>query len=511
MSASPLHPFRHPRRRVAVLCVGLAVVVAFGLAATMWLTSDSAGTAGSTGRVVADEPEVLVGDPPGLTPADDAVGLGDPYDPGAGGAGYDALSYDATLTVDPATVRFEGQATVRVTLTDDIDTVHLDLGLRAGAVTIGGAPAEFTQTGLDLAVATGGAAVGDTLAIGVTYAGIPQLDSTMGESVIHDGEEILIADEPIGTSTWLPVNGHPRDPATFRATFSVPAGVEAISVGRLVDHGPDPADSGRDLWTWQTDEPAVPYAIMVAIGQYKLDIREEVTAGGRTVQYVAAATESSRRDPDKTLEWLAQSIDAVDALSEYAGEYPFSALGGVVPPFSTFFGALETHGRPVYGQTQSTAILTHELAHQWFGDKVTLYEWNDIVNNEGVATYCEYLAPIASTWSPDTFFDSTVSSNNPEIWTQVLSDPGPGEATFSGEVYGIGGAAVHALRTRMGDEAFFEFFRAWAAQTGPRSLEDWRAMAQEYSPVDVTGLFAAWLDGTTAPEATAENGFPETE
>jgi aminopeptidase N len=519
-----------PRRSLVVLgCIGVAVAAVAGLLFALHqatrltetpapgVTSPSAIS--GTGTAATATPATTSATPspngqatatptptpsatPTPPPADDPDGIGDPYAPAQGGRGYDALSYDVTLTIDPVTAWLDGQATVRVTLTAAVPAVHLDLGLTASAVTLNGAPAGFRQTGFDLSVATAGAGVGDTLEIGVAYAGVPSLETSMGNAVQRTAGELLIADEPDGTSTWLPVNGHPRDPATFRGTFSVPTGVEAISVGRLVSHT---NAGGRDIWTWATDEPAVPYAIMLAVGQYRLDIREDVWAGGRSVQYVAAASEGSS-DPDRDLAWLAQSIDAVDSLSRYAGTYPFSALGGLIAPFEGVWGALETHGRPVYYSTGVTSLLTHELSHQWFGDKVTLYEWNDMVVNEGMATYCEYLASFGDySQSVDTLFES--GAYGLPDWEQQLSNPGA-DGLFTAKIYQGGGAAIQAVRNRMGDDAFFAFFRAWADQTGPRSLENWRAMAQAYSPVDLTGLLAAWFDGTTQPDVIADNGYP---
>jgi aminopeptidase N len=435
-------------------------------------------------------------------------GIGDPYDPDQGGAGYDAVNYDVTAIINPATAYFAAHAEVTVTLTANIDAVHLDLGLPASCVTIGGQAVQYSQHGYDLAVAVGDAKKGDTITIGVNYAGTPEDSDGLSWAVLRRGSELLIAEEPVGTALWIPVNGHPRDPATYHLTLSVPSGVEAISSGRLVSHGSDPLRSGRDVWEWRTDEPAVSYAIFLAVGQYALDIRENVEVGGRTVQYVAAATEAGRHDPAVVLDWLANSIEAADKLSEFAGEYPMSALGGLVPPMSTSFGALETHGRPVYDPmaTFANEIITHELSHFWFGDTVTLYEWNDIVINEGMATYCEYLATIKRVaWTPQQFFDIYYESMDEDFWDQPLSDPGPGERNiFSYKVYDGGGMAIHAVRLAMGDEAFLAFFYAWAQQTGPHSLEQWRAMAQEYSPVDLTGLMADWFDGTTKPVLEAE-------
>jgi aminopeptidase N len=178
------------------------------------------------------------------------------------------------------------------------------------------------------------------------------------------------------------------------------------------------------------------------------------------------------------------------------------------------WGALETWGRPVYDPSCAqdggwNEVLTHEIAHFWFGDTVTLAAWRDIVINEGMATYMEeYLAPGVTRAMADSIFYSEFDNTSPGFWTSALSDPGPDPDLFSSHVYDGGAMAVHATRVLMGDDAFFDFLRAWASQTGPHSLADWRAMAQEYSPVDLAPAHAVWFEGTTRVVCSPDLGCP---
>ena len=91
-----------------------------------------------------------------------------------------------------------------------------------------------------------------------------------------------------------------------------------------------------------------------------------------------------------------------------------------------------------------------------------------------------------------------------EFWAPSLSNPGA-DHLFE-RVYDRGPTAVQAVRVRMGDEAFFSMLKAWAQQSGSRSLEQFRQHADAATPEDLTGFFTAWLDGTTRPEATKDNG-----
>ncbi|MCL2849421.1 MAG: hypothetical protein FWE61_05175, partial [Micrococcales bacterium] len=396
---SPLDPFAPPPRRRA----GLVWLVAVAVVVVLVVTGFVVVAVRSTPRPAASPPSAPTRTGTAATswvpPCDEQdedrvtgphtgnASAGDPYLCWAGGLGYDALSYDVAVRVNPTTAHISGHAEVVVRLTEAVDAVHLDLLLPASAVTVDGTPARFVHDGLDLAVDVD-ARVGEEVTIGVDYAGVPSIESIMGNAVHHEGNELLLADQPVGAVTWVPMNAHPSDPALFRAEVSVPAGMEAISVGRLVSHGPDPGAPGRDLWVWEPDEPVIGYTVMLAVGHYVLDGPREVKVGGRTVQYLAAAP-ASHADPQATLDWLGLSVRAADELTRFAGDYPLSSLGGLVPPMYVPW-ALETHGRPVYTSgfmdQGEDRVITHELAHFWFGDTVTLAAQRDIVINEGLAS-----------------------------------------------------------------------------------------------------------------------------
>jgi aminopeptidase N len=146
------------------------------------------------------------------------------------------------------------------------------------------------------------------------------------------------------------------------------------------------------------------------------------------------------------------------------------------------------------------------LAHQWFGDSVTLGEWQDVWLNEGFATYASWL-----------WFEHDLGAEGLEMWVEDAlealaaeestppGDPGV-EELFGTSVYERGGLTLHALRLTVGDRLFFDILREWVSRYtyGNATTEDFISLVQEkaghLSGVDLEAFFDAWLVGETVPE-----------
>jgi aminopeptidase N len=143
----------------------------------------------------------------------------------------------------------------------------------------------------------------------------------------------------------------------------------------------------------------------------------------------------------------------------------------------------------------------HELAHQWFGDSLTLASWSNIWLNEGFAAYAEWL------WQEDQgqataqeSFDAAVlalPADDP-FWTVVIGDPGT-DQLFDAAVYVRGAMTLHALR----DDDFFEILECWASsQAGETvSIDEFIDVAEASSGAHLRGLFDAWLFQPSKPVA----------
>jgi hypothetical protein len=206
-----------------------------------------------------------------------------------------------------------------------------------------------------------------------------------------------------------------------------------------------------------------------------------------------------------------QSLDRLPEILAFLetqfGPYPFTTAGGIVTNDERLGFALETQTRPVYSPTSfssgpNTSIITHESAHQWFGDSLSVKQWKDLWLNEGFATYAGWL------WNEHRG-DITVNEifelyatypADDEFWNAPTADPGV-EDLFGVAVYDRGALALHALRLEVGDATFFRILRTWAAKhkNGNVSTGQFTALAEQLSGRNLDDLFKAWLYTAAKP------------
>jgi Peptidase family M1 domain/Peptidase M1 N-terminal domain len=216
-----------------------------------------------------------------------------------------------------------------------------------------------------------------------------------------------------------------------------------------------------------------------------------------------------RSDAPRTLGQTAfaameEEPEIVQFLASRFGPYPFEDAGGIVDNEQGNANvSLETQTRPVYGMTFFTdlasgeLVIVHELAHQWFGDSVSLHRWRDIWLNEGFATYAEWLwykhQGLATAQGIFAYYaHSGVHSG---FWDGVVARPGV-TYLFSHELAYIRGAmALHALRLRIGDADFFRVLRSWSRQHAGANgtTGDFERLAERICGHSLHRLFRDWL------------------
>lgn len=447
-------------------------------------------------------------------PTPGGPGIGDSYYPDYGNGGYDVSHYDIRLRYEPATDQLSGTTTILATATQDLSQFNLDFLLDVSSVKVNGWSATFAREGVHELVVTPPRPItrGQQLTVVVTYSGVPSRVRAYGfTSWTRVADGALAVNEPESAWWWFPSNDHPLDKATWDVSVSVPAGVEVISNG--VQLRPPLTEPGnRVRWGWHSAKPGATYLAFLAIGQY--DIVTDTAPDGQPVVNAYSTTLGELGPAARAS--IERTTEIVDWASGLFGPYPFEARGGVAGPIDGFGFALETQTRPVYGRNfwqrgSNTYVVVHESAHQWFGNSVSVADWRHIWLNEGFASYAEWL------WSEEQgegtaqeWFDYLYSlyPADDEFWQILPGDPGADEI-FDAAVYDRGAMALHQLRLAIGDDAFFQVLREWAAthRYGNGTVAEFQALAERVSGQALGALFTAWLFTPGRPaldEATAE-------
>jgi aminopeptidase N len=417
-------------------------------------------------------------------------GLGDPFFPLAGNGGYNVGHYGLALDYTPATDVLEATAVIQARATQSLARFDLDLrGFDVTALLVNGRPAAYRRAGQELIITPRRTVrAGAPFTVIVRYAGVPEVITDPDESIegwVPTADGAFVVGEPQGAPGWFPANDNPQDKATFDMAITVPDGLTAMGNGVLAGRF---SHHGRTTWVWHEGFPMATYLATATNGRFELT---QTRVDGIPVYDAVDPTLSEELGP-----LLDEVPDIVRFFSALYGPYPFDAAGAIVDDAPDVGYALESQTKPNFAFVPDEATLVHELAHQWFGDAVTLRQWPDIWLHEGFATWSEWI------WSErhggpsaQEIFDEVFADDDPAIW-----DPPPGRVPsaaqlFSDSVYDRGAMTLQALRVEVGDATFLRILRDWFARYRYRNATtaDFISLAERDSHRDLDGFFRLWL------------------
>jgi aminopeptidase N len=453
----------------------------------------------------------------GATPG--SVGLGDRLYPTLGNGGYDALHYDLALRYATAAPSqgIDGTVTMRARATQSLSRFDLDFsGIGVGSVSVNGRAASFTRSGEELVITPSRPIRKHSrFTVKVRHfradPTVPDPDVFLSTAFFITPNGSATSGQPNAMHSLYPSNDHPRDKASFSFRFDVPTGTTAVANGVLVAkrrHG------GRTAWTYVQRQPMATELTQLAVGKFSVVKRGRV--GGVRVRDVVPTRLVPQYDAILPVEkdhlrWMRQRV----------GSYPFDLYGSLIVDTTLGF-ALETQTLSLYDTPWFNSyprglwdpVMLHELAHQWVGDSVAPYEWSDVWQNEGHASWYEFTyAEEHGFLSDDTGTDyTTVEALMKRVYElgDVYRDAfGPVAQPLSGDVNDVfssnayyGGALVlYALRQQVGVETFGRIERAWVKRDEGRSAStrDFIRLASHVSGQDLHGFLTKWLYGTTTP------------
>lgn len=410
--------------------------------------------------------------------------------------GFHVHHYDLDLDYDIGPNELEAEATLRIEAYEPLKKMTLDLEpkLKARSVDANDPDgndmevARFTQKGGKLRIKfRDEIPAGTEFYLVISYDGRLRTRKTpwghIGWQELENGS--LVAGQPNGAPTWFPCDDTPDEKATYRISVTVENPYVAVANGTLTGRRQDGAFT---TWTYETEHPQATYLATVQVGDYR-----RVDLGRNTHAWLP-------QDADPSAFELQQEM--LDFFESVYGPYPFSEYAVVVTEDELEI-PLEAQGVSIFGVNHLRGwerLIAHELAHQWFGNSVGVSKWEDIWLNEGFASYSEWLwfehkgTPAQATANRE--YEELAQSRE----NLMVGAPGPRDM-FDDRVYTRGAMALHALRTALGDDAFFPALRRYIA-AGRHSVVEPQDFIREMheaareaslSPSLVDDILNAWV------------------
>jgi aminopeptidase N len=438
--------------------------------------------------------------------------------------GIDILDYDVHLTLSDTTDRIEGTADVRLRVaTDTLSAVRLDLigppdgpddtGMRVASVTRDGAAVPYAQSQNILRIRGEGLTSGATHTYQIRYAGVPADGLIIGTN--RHGDRTFFGDNwPNRARHWLPVEDHLADKATVAFRVEAPAQYEVVSNGTLVSE----STSGDTRTThWRTDVPLPPKVMVIGVADFAVDTVA-------TVDGVPVQSWVYPEDQEAGVRDLGQAPPILRFFEENLGPYPYEKLANVQS--TTRYGGMENAAAIFYSEEavadgeDSTPLLAHEIAHQWYGNTVTEADWPHLWLSEGFATYLTGLY-LEHADGPERLRrymrDARTSAvrfheQNPEtpLVDTTFSDP---NELLTANPYQKGAWVLHMLRYKVGTDLFWNGLRAYydRYRNENASTADFRRVMEDVSGETLRSFFNQWtrraahpvIEGTWTYDAAA--------
>lgn len=473
-------------------------------------TGGAPAASAPTAAVVARPPAAVV--EPAPIPAGRAPA------PGEYAGAPDVRAYDIELALPPAGGAIAARATLDLEAPRGVREVALDLtGLAVTAATVDGRPVQVRQDAGKVHVPLPGAG-GGRHRVELAYAGTPD-DGLIQQANVHGDPSVFADNWPNRARFWFPSVDHPSDKATIRFQVHAPSAWTVIANGALTGEPAPTAEStlralgyagpaAHRTWVWASDVEIPAYTMVV--GAAVLAERSVGTAacgnapasprpdGCIDVGYLVFPADTARAAPS-----FRRAARMVDYFTDRFGPFPYEKLMNVQS--STRFGGMENASAIFYSENAIArgadieGTVSHEIAHQWFGDSATEAEWSHLWLSEGFATYFgdQFFEDADGVEAFRALMEENRRSyiGSPVVGQPILSESEDLFALLNANNYPKGGWVLHMLRGLIGDEAFFAGIRDYyAAYEGGNALsDDFQRVMEAASGQDLDGFFDQWL------------------
>jgi aminopeptidase N len=421
---------------------------------------------------------------------------------------YDIIYHRILWEVDPAVYQIKGEVCSYFKATESsLNSIYFDIidALTIESVIQNGVNLTFTHTNNLVQITLPNALnLGQIDSLTIKYSGVPQALTGFGSFVTneHEGTPILwTLSEPYGAREWWPCKQSLSDKIdSIDIYIKAPAIYKAASNGKLIS---EITTGTKKITHWKHRHPIAAYLVAMAVTNYETYSHFAQVNDSQRVEIINYVYPENLNSAKISTEFTVKVMELYSDLfipypfhNEKYGHAQFGWGGGMEHQTIGFMGGF------------SESLITHELAHQWFGDHVTCKSWQDIWVNEGFAVFCENLAQehlypenwvtwkagrmdivISDTKSGSIFVEDTANVNR--IFNSALT-------------YQKGGLILQMLRSQLGDVAFFNGINELL--TNPKTSGkfasglDVQHYFEEAGDTSLTSFFNDWYYGQGYPQ-----------
>jgi aminopeptidase N len=423
----------------------------------------------------------------------------------------DVINYIFKIELSDSTDEISCETTADIRFLDKgVEKIRLDLinasselgnkGMVVSRVSSNGKPLEYTHENDELFIhLVEPSRLNQRTKIKIHYKGIPANGLKIGNN--KHGDRTFFSDNwPNRGRHWLATIDHPYDKAMCEFIVTAPDHYQIVSNGLKIEET-NLADNNR-LTHWKQSVPIASWLYVLGAADFAVQYVDEFD--GRSIQ-----TWVFKQDRDAGFYDFAEPTKKVlEFYSENVGPFSYEKLANIQS--NSVSGGMEAASAILYSASSVKGdrnirwrnVVIHEIAHQWFGNAVTEYDWDDIWLSEGFATYFTLLF-IEHEYGRDAFVDGLKSSQkrvdafyekNPK-YTIIHDNLKDMKDVTSSQTYQKGSWILHMLRGMVGTETFWKGIKTYYKKYQDLNVttDDFKRVMEEVSGRDLTIFFEQWL------------------
>jgi aminopeptidase N len=365
-------------------------------------------------------------------------------------------------------------------------------------------------------------AAGSDMQIAISYTATPERGLTFIAPTEEDParpHQIWSQGESEDNHYWFPCYDYPNDKATTELIATVDEKYDVISNGSLVEVKANPSTKTR-AWHWKMDKPYSSYLVSIIVGEFATvkDQFKNVPVESYVYRNQVEDAKVSLGKIGQMVAYFSERLGFDFPYSKYAQSTVRDFGGGMENITATTLSDTYVHDKRAQLDLSSDGVISHELAHSWFGDMLTCRDWSQLWLNESFATFMEadwtnhdlgkddYLYEMHG--NQQQYYQAWEAGIRRPMVTKRYTDP---DALFDVYPYPRGAAVINMLRFALGEELFWKAINHYLKKHQWQNVETQQLVIaiEEAAGQNLQWFFDEWLYRMGHPEFEISSSFDE--